>query len=263
MGRKRTRTQDIREFDIDTGTARLEPVAGEPNSWVLWVNGVPSSPVTIGEPTRLDFEYLDWMSRILEVQLGTDHPRMVHIGAAACALPRWAAARYPQARQTAVDIDAKLLTLVREWFDLPRAPRLALRPGDGAAEIATFAPGSLDVVVRDAFAGDTTPPALADDAFFSACARALKPTGVYLANIADRPPHDALRSEVLRMRSRFTHVALAADPGQIRGRRWGNVVALATMEEPDLIAIAKALRRGPAQAAVLTGGDLDRYCGAN
>ena len=66
MGRQRRSAE--REVDIDTGTAVLEAVAGEPDSYVLWVNGVPSSCVTLSDPLRLDFEYLDWMSRIVRVR---------------------------------------------------------------------------------------------------------------------------------------------------------------------------------------------------
>ncbi len=259
MGRKRVRRQDVIEVDIATGTARLEPVPGEPDSWVLWVNDVPSSPITESDPQRLDFEYLDWMSRVIEVCQPPTALRAVHIGAAACALPRWLDATHPGSRQTAIDIDGVLLDYVREWFSLPRSPALALRPGDGAVEIATFRTGSLDLIVRDAFAGDTTPQALGDGVFFAQCARTLRATGTLLLNVADAPPHQQLRDEIARLSHAFEHVALIADPGQIRGRRWGNVIAVAQHQGIDVIGCAKALRRGPAVASVLTGGELDRY----
>ncbi|HHX47233.1 MAG TPA: methyltransferase type 11, partial [Brevibacterium sp.] len=49
--------------DISTGEARLEKLDGEADSYVLHVNGVPSSSITLSDPQRLDFEYLDWMRR--------------------------------------------------------------------------------------------------------------------------------------------------------------------------------------------------------
>ena len=262
MGRQRRREDDAVEYAISTGTVRKEQVPGEPDSWILYVNGVPSSAVTIGDPLRLDFEYLDWMSRIISSRFSQTEPvRAVHIGAAACSLPRWLAAAYPHARQTAVDIDAQLVRYVREWFDLPRAPRLALRVGDGAEEISTFRPGSVDVLVRDAFAGDAVPTQLAGDDFAAAGARALSERGLALFNIADKAPHHLLSGEVTVLRRHFAHLALAADPGQIRGRRWGNVIAIAAHEPLDLVRITQALRRGPAVASVLHGAQLDRYAG--
>lgn len=257
MGRKRKESSI--DVEISTGHATLEPVPGESDSWVLWVNGVPSSPITASDPERLDFEYLDWMSRAIDVVSTPGALRAVHIGAAACALPRWLDATRLGSRQTAIDIDAKLLEYVREWFELPRSPALALRAGDGAKEIRTFRDGTLDLIVRDAFAGSLTPPDLAGDDFFRECARTLRPSGAVLLNIADAPPHQALRGEITLLRNHFAHVALLADPGQIRGRRWGNVVALAAQNDLDLVSLGKALRRGPAVATVLSGEQLDRF----
>lgn len=263
MGRKRARDTAPIEVEISTGTARLEPVDGEPDSWVLHVNGVPSSSITVGDPLRLDFEYLDWMSRVIDVVFAPDRRlRAVHIGAAACALPRWIDAARPGSRQTAIDIDARLLEHVRQWFDLPRSPALALRAGDGAVELATFRSGSLDLLVRDAFDGDTTPEALTTSDFFAESARVLADDGCLLANVADRPPHSALKEELRRMAEHFPVLAVIADPGQLRGRRWGNVVVLASHAPVDEVAIGKAMRRGPAVASVLAGRRLAEFLGA-
>ncbi|WP_286956372.1 spermidine synthase [Brevibacterium sp. UBA7493] len=224
MGRRRARDEaQQREYVISTGTARIEPVPAEPDSWVLYVNGVPSSCITLSDPTRLDFEYLDWMARAIDALFGTGQTlRAVHIGAAGCSLARYIDATRPGSRQTAIDIDQKLLEYVREWFDLPRSPALKLRAGDGAVEIATFRDDALSLVVRDAFSADETPGQLADDTFFSHAARTLGPKGIYLANIADCPPHASARGELTRMRQHFAHIVLIADPSQLRGRRFGN-----------------------------------------
>lgn len=263
MGRRRAKdTAEQREFAISTGTARLEPVPAEPDSWVLYVNGVPSSCITLSDPIRLDFEYLDWMARIIDTVFHTGQTlRAVHIGAAGCSLARYIDATRPGSRQTAIDIDAQLLDYVREWFELPRSPALKLRAGDGAEEIATFRDNALSLIVRDAFAGAEAPAQLADDVFFGHVSRTLAAEGLYLANIADRPPHQSARAELTRMREHFGHIALVADPGQLRGRRYGNLLAVASGAEFDVIAVAKALRAGPAMATVLTGRKLADFCG--
>ncbi|GAA4285289.1 fused MFS/spermidine synthase [Brevibacterium daeguense] len=263
MGRKRAEAapEEV-EVPIATGTARLEPVPGDAESWVLYVNGVPSSSITIGDPLRLDFEYLDWMSRVVDTVF--PHPatlRAVHIGAAGCALPRWIDAARPGSRQTAVEIDPELARLVRRWFDLPRSPALALRIGDGAVEIAAFRDQSITLVVRDAFDHDTTPQQLASPEFFGDVSRVLTEDGLYLANVADRPPHHGLRAELKRMAEHFPWLAVVADPGQLRGRRWGNVVAIAAHQPLDEVAIAKVMRRGPAVASVLAGRQLRAFIG--
>lgn len=266
MGRQRRSADRELEVAIDTGTAVLESVPGEPDSYVLWVNGVPSSCVTLSDPLRLDFEYLDWMSRIISALYDDGDAgrplRAVHIGAGGCSLPRWIDAHCPGSRQTAIDIDAALLDRVREWFDLPRKPRLALRPGDGAQEIRTFRPGSLDLVVRDAFDGNTTPRAMAAKDFFDDCAEALKPSGTLLLNIAAAPPHEQLREELRLLAQSFRYTAVAIDPGQMRGRRYGNAVGIASQTPPEPGLIARALRGGPAVARVLEGTKLTAFTGS-
>ena len=59
----------IGEFPIDTGTCELEPDSYSTNGWVLRINGVPSSHVVPGEPTRLDFEYMRWMAAMLRTHV--------------------------------------------------------------------------------------------------------------------------------------------------------------------------------------------------
>ena len=112
--------------DISTGEARLEKLDGEADSYVLHVNGVPSSSITLSDPQRLDFEYLDWMRRIIDVELPNQTLRAAHIGAAGCALARALDSARPGSKQTAIDIDAKLLDFARDWFDLPRSPALEI-----------------------------------------------------------------------------------------------------------------------------------------
>lgn len=247
MGRKRARDTSV-EVEISTGTARKESIPGEPNSWVLYVNSVPSSSITIDEPTRLDFPYLHWMATTVDHVFppGTS-VRAVHIGAAGCSLARRLHATHPRSRQTAIDIDALLMDYVRDWFDLPRSPALALRVGDGAREIQTFAPGSIDIVVRDAFAGDTTPQALTTHDYFAHTASALKPGGLALFNIAGTPSH--ARQEIQAISSHFEHVYIIHASGRTRGQR-ANVVIVASANALDRTRLASALRTGPAPATI-------------
>ena len=106
---------------IDSGTAEVvaDPISG---GWLLLINGTHSSHIHPDDPSALDFEYLRQMAAVIEDRYpDTSTPlRVLHLGGAACALPRNLADRYPRARQVAVEIDAELARLVREWFDLPR-----------------------------------------------------------------------------------------------------------------------------------------------
>ncbi|WP_211979142.1 fused MFS/spermidine synthase [Brevibacterium sp. W7.2] len=242
--------------EISTGTARLEKVAGEPDSYVLHVNDVPSSSITLSDPARLDFEYLDWMARIIEATLPEGTVRAIHIGAAGCALARALDARRPGSRQTAIDIDPLLIDYVRTWFDLPRSPALALRAGDGAEEIAGFRDDTADVIVRDAFSRDSVPTALQTTEFYAECARVLKPGGLFLANVPDSGDHRVLRDELDAAASAFPHLAAASESGVLKGRRRGNVVVAGSAQPLPDAALDRVLRTAPTMAAWLTGETL-------
>jgi spermidine synthase len=242
--------------DIATGTARLEKLSGEADSYVLHVNGVPSSSITLSDPQRLDFEYLDWMRRIIDVVFPGQTLRVAHIGAAGCALARALDAARPGSKQTAIDIDSPLLEFAREWFDLPRSPALALRAGDGAVEIGKFRPDTLDVLVRDAFDHDSVPPALQTSQFFASCAEAVKDSGVYVANVPDSGDHVVLRSELRALGEHFAHLAAATEPAILKGRRRGNVVVLASNTPLDTAGLDRSLRTAASTATFLTGRSL-------
>lgn len=248
---------------ISTGTAEVR-VDGPAHVTVM-VNGVPSSALDLTHPAWLDFEYMQQMAAVVD-RLPSGPLSAVHLGAGGCALPRWLDSVRPGSRQLAVDIDAELVRLVREWFDLPRAPRLRLRAQDARGTVAGLGDSSADVVVRDVFAGDTTPLALTTTEFITDVARALRPGGLYLANCADRPPLRLARAEAATAAAVMADVAVIAEPGLLKGRHYGNVViaAVPTLDAGGWLGdagLARALRSLPAPAHVLHGADLAAFIG--
>ncbi len=247
---------------ITTGTAELRRERDDPDGVTLLVNGVPSSHLDLIDPTRLEFEYMQQMAAVAD-RLTPGPVAAVHLGAAGCALARALDAARPGSRQLAVDVDPVLAELVRRWFDLPRSPALRIRIDDARHALSGLADASADLVVRDAFAGDGTPPHLTTAEFVADVARVLRPTGVYLANCADRPPLALARSEAATAATVFGHCAVIAEPAVLRGRRYGNLVVAGT-DDADLLgsaALARALRTLPVPARILLGDDLAGFVG--
>lgn len=249
---------------IATGTAEVLRSPDDPDYVTLLVNGVPSSALDLADPGRLDFEYMQQMAAVLDhLPLPGGPLRATHLGAAGCTLARWAHARFRGSRQVAVDLDPVLVALVRDWFDLPRAPALRLRAGEARAELATLPDSGADAVLRDVFAGDRTPEHLTTAEFVRDVARVLRPGGVYLANCADRPPLTLARAEAATVATVFAHVAVIAEPAVLRGRRYGNNVVVGT-DDPDLLAgagLARDLRSLPVPARLLYGDELTEFAG--
>lgn len=234
------------EFPIATGVAELRD---EPDGTTfVWVNGVPSSALTL-DPDVLDFEYMRHMSAAVDAWGPPGRMLALHVGAAACTFPRHLAHRLPDSGHIAVDVDTTLPELVRTWWDLPRAPRLRIRAQDGLDAVATRRDASLDLVVRDAFAGDRTPQTLRSPEWWAHAARALRDGGMVLANVGTRPGDRSAAQDVAAARTVLPHVVALSEHAVLKGRRRGNVVLAATHRAIGV----DALRRYAASAPLPTG----------
>ncbi|WNB84861.1 hypothetical protein [Cellulomonas sp. ATA003] len=115
--------------------------------------------------------------------------------------------------------------------------------------------------MRDVFAGDTTPEHVRTAEFTREVARVLVPGGVYLANCADRPPLARARAEIATLGAVFRDVVAIAEPAQLKGRRYGNLV-LAGSDDTGLLGsadVARAIRSLPAPTRVLHGAELEAF----
>ena len=215
-------------YPISTGEAELVPDGYHADGWLLLINGVQSSHVIVGEPRQLDFEYMRWIAAVVsshvEEHLDAAKLRITHLGGGACSMARYFADLYPTSRNTVVELDAKLAEYVRAWFDIPKAPRVKIRVGEAGAVTATFAPASRDVLIRDVFAGDTTPEALTTVEFTRTVAESLAPGGLYILNCGDGPALTGTRAEASALLEVFEYVCIVADSAMLKGRRRGNVI---------------------------------------
>lgn len=243
-------------------TVELRP---DPDGVLVLIDGVESSHLDLDDPSHLVFEYMQQMREVLRANRpGAERLRLLHLGGAGCALARAIDAEWPEPRQLAVEVDALLAAGVRQWFELPRAPRLRIRVGDARAELGTMKDDALDVVVRDAFVGRSVPSHLRTTEFTREVARTLRTNGIYLANLADAPPLRDARREAATVSAVFPHVLAVAEPGVLRGRRYGNVVLAASHSPVQGAGLARALRSLPVPASLVTAGDLpDLVAGAS
>ncbi len=237
-------------YRIDTGSCELVEDKFGAAGWVVMVNGVPSSHIDPDHPERLDFEYMHWMACLIGDRFETtDKLRALHLGGGACSLARHVASVYPHSRQIAVEIDGALSTLVRLWFDLPRAPRLRIRVGEARAVTTSLTARSRDLIVRDVFAGDSTPASLTTVEFTAQVRRVLTEDGLYLVNCGDSPDRDLLKREAATIGAAFGHIAFVADATMLKGRRRGNVVIAASDRALGSAKLTRTLRTSglPAQ----------------
>ena len=247
---------------VSGGTAELLADADRDGSWMLLVDGTPQSHVDLVDPTHLEFEYVRRMGHVLDLAGGPGAPLdVIHLGGGALTLPRFVAVTRPGSRQRVVEIDQPLTDLVREHLPLPRGARIRVRADDARVGLAALHTDSADVVVCDVFAGARTPAHLTSAEFAAEAHRVLRPGGVYAANVADGPPLRFARAQVATLRSVFRHVCLLAEPGTLRGRRFGNLVAVASDAELPIAEFTRRCARDPMPSRVVHDEDLQRFAG--
>jgi len=248
--------------EVAGGTAELLADADREGSWELQLDGVPQSHVDLADPTHLEFEYVRRMGHVLDLAAEPGQPQdVIHLGGGALTLARYVAVTRPGSRQRVVEWDEPLTELVRRELPLPRNARVRVRATDARAGLAALPDASADVVLVDVFAGARTPAHLTTVEFATDIARVLRPGGVTAWNVSDGPPLRFVRTEAATLRAVFAQVALLAEPGTLRGRRFGNTVAVASDAELPIAGLTRRCAGDPMPSRVVSDADLDRFVG--
>jgi spermidine synthase len=236
------------------------------------VDGIPQSQVDLDDPGYLEFEYVRRIGHVADLAFPDGQPlRALHLGGGAMTLPRYIAHTRPGSSQLVAELDTELTELVRRHLPLrvrragtaarggPGSGRIRVRAGDARDVLESVPAGSRDLVISDVFAGARTPFHLTTVECADAAARALRPGGVYVVNVADGPPLERVRAAVATVLAVFGHACMIAEAGVLRGRRLGNLVIAASDRPLPNGELARAAAADPFPARVLDGAELVRF----
>ncbi|MEU6683904.1 fused MFS/spermidine synthase [Streptomyces sp. NPDC046832] len=247
---------------VDHGFAKLMPDVDRQRAWLLTVDGAPQSYVDLDEPAHLEFEYTRRLGHVLDVVAEPGRALdVVHLGGGALTLPRYVAVTRPGSRQDVVEADRGLLELVSEHLPLPEGAAVALHTADARAWLENAPADSADVLLADVFSGSRVPAHLTSVAYIREVARVLRGSGVYLANLPDAAPFAFLRSQLATLATAFGELALIAEPGVLRGRRFGNAVLVAGHQPVDVAALTRLTAADAFPARVEHGPALRKFIG--
>ncbi len=222
------------------------------------LDGQPQSAVDLEDPARLDFEYVQHLALGIDALAPPGRLRVTHVGGAGLTLARWVQATRPGSPQVVLEPDAALTAAVRRELPLPRGHRVRVRAVTGEEGVTALAEGSADVVVLDAYAGGRVPPALATVEWFREVARVLRPGGLLLANVADEPGMRYAARVAAGAREALGHTAFVGLHEVLKGKRFGNLVLVASDRSLDLYTLRRATASAPLPTGVLPGADVAR-----
>ncbi|MEB0005014.1 fused MFS/spermidine synthase [Cryobacterium sp. RTC2.1] len=247
-------------------TAEIVPDRFVPGSFELIVDGTPQSHVNIDNPGELFFEYVQRIGHVIDL-LGDvgEAITAVHLGAGALTLPRYVEATRPGSRQQVVEIESDLIDFVRAELPWDKRANLRVRHGD-AREVLAKLPaglhGTTDLVVVDIFSGARTPAHVTSREFYELARPLLSPRGVLVLNVADGPGLAFARAQAATLSAVFPHVIGLAETQVLKGRRFGNIVLVATLSPVDLTWVPRLLAGGPHPAKVVEGAELRQFMAA-
>ncbi|MFE0205504.1 spermidine synthase [Streptomyces sp. NPDC058985] len=246
----------------DHGTVKLMPDVDRRRAWLLTVDGAPQSYVDLDEPAHLEFEYTRRLGHVLDTVAEPGRALdVLHLGGGAYTLPRYLAATRPGSRQDVVEADRGLLDLVAEHLPLPDGADVTAHGADARAWLAAAPADSADVLVADVFGGSRVPAHLTSVEYAREAVRVLRADGVYVANLADGAPFGFLRGQLAGFATLFEELALIAEPGVLRGRRFGNAVLVASGRPLDIPALARRTAADAFPARVEHGAALRDFVG--
>ena len=243
--------------------ARIDDDRWAPGSYQLVVDGTPQSHVDLDDPTRLFFEYVQRIGALIDEWGQPGEPvTAVHLGAGALTLPRYIHATRPGSRQQVIELDEALVAFVREHLPLPRQSGIRVRYGDARATLDRLPAalhGAVDIIVVDVFSGARIPAHVTSVEFYEAVRAFLAPGGIVAVNIADGPGLAFARSQAATLQYVFDDVAILAETGVLKSRRFGNVVMAASTSGLPLDWMPRLMARGPHPATVTSGRDLTAW----
>ncbi len=229
----------------------------------LVVNGTPQSMVNLDDPTDLVYEYVARIGIVIDLIGEPGAPiTAVHFGAGGLTIPRYVEWTRPGSRQQVIELERGLVDLVRERLPLPKDASIRIRYGDARSVAERLPPGltgTADLVVVDVFAGARIPASVGTVEFMRLAARLLKRDGVLAVNIADGSGLPFARPQIATVRAVLPEVAVLAEPQTLRGRRFGNLVIVASAGALPTPWLPRLLAAGPHPAQAVAGAEeLDR-----
>lgn len=231
-----------------------------PGSLVLTIGTTPQSHIHLDNPESLQFEYIRRIGHMIDLIREARAPlTALHLGGGGLTLPRYVATTRPGSRQQVIEWEPDLIDLVRRHAPWDSSWSIRLRYGDareGLSRLPAGLRGTVDLIVVDLFAGDHTPAHLTTSEFYGALLPFLSSDGWVVVNIVDGPGQKFARSQWATLSSLFGFVGVTGEASVVRGRRFGNLVCLASPAAGVPTWWSDLVRLGPHPTATIHGQKL-------
>lgn len=243
--------------------AEIIPDRWVPGSYTLIVDGTPQSHVNLDDPSELFFEYVVRMGNVIDqLKLPGEPLTAVHLGGGALTLPRYVEATRPGSRQQVIELESDLVDFVRTHLPWDRRASIRMRHGDartGIEKLPEGLRGTVDLLVVDIFSGSRIPAHVTSLEFYRSAAAVLAPGGVMLVNVADGYELRFARGQAATVAAALPDTAVIAETQVLKGKRYGNLVLVASPSPLPVELVPHLLAAGPHPAKLVEGRELANW----
>ncbi|MEZ5238391.1 MAG: fused MFS/spermidine synthase [Microthrixaceae bacterium] len=215
------------EYETSYYCVRIETPADEPSQRDLYLDRLRHASVDLEDPDALDIRYIRLFADVVDA-LPEGPIDVLHIGGGGFTLPRWIEHVRPGSTNHVLELDGDLVGIVEGRMGLVLDDSLTVRVGDARLALPELEASSYDLVVGDAFAGESAPWHLTTLEVMEEIERVLRPGGVYVMNLIDGGSSRLVKAELATLARTFEEVGLILPADGIPGDRAVNQVLVAS-----------------------------------
>lgn len=246
------------DFETDYACVRIVADAAEgpdarPGGRSLIIDRFRHAHVDLDDPEYLDIRYMRLFADVAAT-LPSGAIDVLHVGGGGFSLPRYLNAVRPGSKNTVLELDADLVQIAKNELGLTTDDRLDIRTGDARLHLADLPTDGFDLIVGDAYSGQSVPWHLTTLEVMAEFRRLLKDDGLYVMNVIDGGDNSFMRSQLSTLREEFEHLVVIEPEDGIPSNVVNQVIVAASTAIPDLEVDAT-------DGVVVRNDDLDDFIG--
>ena len=200
----------------------------------LHLDTLRHAAVDLDDPTNLKFRYIRLIADVINST--SDGPiDTLHVGGGGFSVPMYLEATRPGSSNHVLEIDDLLLDVARDELGFVTGPDMVVTIGDARLSIGDLADDSFDVVIGDAFGGQSVPWHLTTTEFIAEIDRVLRDDGIYVMNLIDGDENRFAEWEAATLRDNFDHVEWIIHPDGIDARARNQILVASDRPIPALV----------------------------
>ncbi len=211
----------------------IEGADARPGGRSLIIDQFRHAHVDLDDPEYLDIRYMRLFADVAKT-LPAGPIDVLHVGGGGFSLPRYLTAVRPGSTNTVLELDAELVQIAQDELGLTDADQLDIRTGDARLHLGGLPTDGYDLIVGDAYSGQSVPWHLTTVEVMAEFRRLLKDDGLYVMNVIDGGDNSFMRSQLATLREEFPELVVIEPEGGVPANAVNQVIVAAAAQIPNI-----------------------------